>query len=334
MTIIHYPQNGASSSTASSVSVTTGGFDGNLSPADDTVQKALDTVDDMSTGGSSTAAGTTVDTTDFDGNLSAADDTVQKALDTIDDMPASAGFVLYDIFVDASGGGNYTSIAAAITAEGADKSYFVKHGTYAETVNVTIPDCNITFDRVLITGGTIKVTVSSNATLIGDLEINTTGYGIQRNMIVYSGSYVKAEHFTCKLTPTAINTTDILILALITGTRADFGLIRAKDVTAVSTTQFRVITLTGGAHMNRLRVDIDTVNLSGGSSNSGSGVLLEAVDDNYITGVIRDMTNCRGFNLYNADYTTLAGVSTGCTDNYYASGGTGINVTGLNHAHA
>jgi hypothetical protein len=40
-------------------------------------------------GGSGTAAGIAVDTTNFDGNLSVADDTVQKALETIDEMVVS-----------------------------------------------------------------------------------------------------------------------------------------------------------------------------------------------------------------------------------------------------
>jgi len=42
-------------------------------------------------GGGGTAATTSADTTNFDGNLSAADDTVQKALETLDELSGGAG---------------------------------------------------------------------------------------------------------------------------------------------------------------------------------------------------------------------------------------------------
>lgn len=44
-------------------------------------------------GGGGTAAGTTADTTNFDNNLSAADDTVQKALETLDETTGSANAI-------------------------------------------------------------------------------------------------------------------------------------------------------------------------------------------------------------------------------------------------
>jgi flavin-binding protein dodecin len=73
-------------SSASDISVTTTGFAGNLSAADDTVQKALDTIDNIAIPGAPTASGTSTSTASFNGNLSAADDTVQKALDTLDNL--------------------------------------------------------------------------------------------------------------------------------------------------------------------------------------------------------------------------------------------------------
>lgn len=56
-------------------------FTQNLSSADDTMQKAFETLDKLSLN----ASNMIVNTDNFDGILSSADDTVQKALDTIDD---------------------------------------------------------------------------------------------------------------------------------------------------------------------------------------------------------------------------------------------------------
>lgn len=68
---------------AAEVPTITTNFDGNLSVADDDVQKALETLDDMVSGGGS-AADTTVNATGFSGNLSPTDDDVQTALETVD----------------------------------------------------------------------------------------------------------------------------------------------------------------------------------------------------------------------------------------------------------
>jgi len=67
------------------VDVNTTNFDNNLSSSDDTVQKALETLDELTTGWS-TGSDTSLDTSNFDNNLSSADDNVQKALETLDDV--------------------------------------------------------------------------------------------------------------------------------------------------------------------------------------------------------------------------------------------------------
>lgn len=47
---------------------------------------------------------------------------------------AGSGQDLYDVIIDAAGGGDYTSIATAINTEAAGTSFFIKNGTYNETV--------------------------------------------------------------------------------------------------------------------------------------------------------------------------------------------------------
>jgi hypothetical protein len=50
------------------------------------------------------------------------------------------GGSIYDVTVDAAGGGDYTTIKAAFDAEGADKSYLIKAGSYTESADTIIPD--------------------------------------------------------------------------------------------------------------------------------------------------------------------------------------------------
>jgi len=73
---------------ASNILNNTINFNNKLSSADDTVQKALDTLDDAAGG---TGGTTTLDTINFNNKLSSADDTVQKALDTLDDAAGGTG---------------------------------------------------------------------------------------------------------------------------------------------------------------------------------------------------------------------------------------------------
>ena len=75
------------SGNATDIGLDTGSFTKNLGPTENTVQKALNKLDQLTaSGGSSTATAVTVSTTNFSKNLTAAEDTVQKALDKIDDL--------------------------------------------------------------------------------------------------------------------------------------------------------------------------------------------------------------------------------------------------------
>jgi len=75
--------------TAGATASNTSGFTGALSATDNTVQKALDTLDDHA----HTAAAVSAAVTGFTGALSATDNTVQKALDTLDDHAHTAAAV-------------------------------------------------------------------------------------------------------------------------------------------------------------------------------------------------------------------------------------------------
>ena len=76
---------GTDDQTAAEVSASVTNFDGRLSAADNDVQAALETLDDID------ASGIPLVTTDFDGNLGAADNDVQAAFEALDDLAISTG---------------------------------------------------------------------------------------------------------------------------------------------------------------------------------------------------------------------------------------------------
>lgn len=81
------------------VPVTVSTFFGHLSSADDTVQKALITLDTSH----STGAEVSLDTTNFNGNFTSADNTVQKAIDTMDEIIGAGLPSASQVNVDAAG---------------------------------------------------------------------------------------------------------------------------------------------------------------------------------------------------------------------------------------
>lgn len=96
----------------SDINLVTTAFNNNLSAADDTVQKALETLDSLSA--SSTAVGVATNTTNFSGILSAADTNVQLALDTIDDIDYADGTAYANHVADSTI--HYTQASISIPA--------------------------------------------------------------------------------------------------------------------------------------------------------------------------------------------------------------------------
>lgn len=80
------------------------------------------------------------DTTNFDGILSSADDTVQKALDTLDSVTIGFTNYKYvakngnDTTGDGSAGKPYLTVSAAITASSSGTALIIMPGTYVENI--------------------------------------------------------------------------------------------------------------------------------------------------------------------------------------------------------
>jgi len=153
-------------------------FDDKLSSADDTVQKALETLDDHVHQASEitglTASNTDTNTSQFNGHLSAADDDVQKALNTLDEITldevaAQNGTTTQNITVNALlNVDNLRLDGNAITSTDTD-------GNIALTPNGTgeVDISKVDIDGGAIDGTTIGGTTPGAGTFTG-LTVNTT----------------------------------------------------------------------------------------------------------------------------------------------------------------
>jgi hypothetical protein len=153
-------------------------FDDKLSSADDTVQKALETLDDHVHQASEitglTASNTDTNTSQFNGHLSAADDDVQKALNTLDEITldevaAQNGTTTQNITINAQlNVDNLRLDGNAITSTDTD-------GNIALTPNGTgeVDISKVDIDSGAIDGTTIGGTTPGAGTFT-DLTVNTT----------------------------------------------------------------------------------------------------------------------------------------------------------------
>ena len=148
-----------------STSITTGAFDGNLAGAT-TVEAALQLLDNATFGGGGTAATTTTDTAFFSGFFSTATTDVQKALDKVDDIvTASNGIV-----IGMNGGTGTYSVSIGYTANGGAGGTCTSIGHNA---NATSPGADNTV--VGYNGMSNCTGVAGNCTAIGARVLENVG---------------------------------------------------------------------------------------------------------------------------------------------------------------
>jgi len=260
-------------------------FDGKLSSADDTVQKALETLDDHVHQASEitglSASNTTTTTTGFDGLLSAADDDVQKALNTLDDVGLD----------DVTGVGATTTNAVTINAsldvdnikiDGNAITSTDLNGNIALTPSGTgeVDISKVDIDGGVIDGTTIGGTTPDAGTFTG-LTVNSTA--------TFAGATISdlGTVTTADIDGGTIDGVDL------SATVADIDNIRidGNDITSTDGNGNINLTPNGLGEVNISKVDIDAGAIDGttiGSTASGdkiNGGIISAfqsqgIDDN------------------------------------------------------
>lgn len=172
---------------ADEITVDTASFAGNLSAADDTVQKALDTLDDMSGGGGWPFAKTlTVSTTDPDAGYA----TIAAAI-----TGASAGDTILLDSETYTITGSALSVSKALTIVGQSQNQTIITSALSNSPSVDVTADNVTFRNLTIqhtgTGTTAGALSTDNANLTLDnvyldktSGASTTSYGLW----MYGGS--------------------------------------------------------------------------------------------------------------------------------------------------
>jgi hypothetical protein len=143
--------------TAAEVTLNVTAFDHNLTSADNTVQKALNTLDDLVAAGgtdSQTADQVPVNSSLFSGTLSQSDDNVQKALTTLDAL-------------NITGTDSQTAAQVPVTATG-----FTKNLSSADD---TVQKALTTLDQ-MTAGGMTDIVADTTPQLGGNLDLN--GYNL------------------------------------------------------------------------------------------------------------------------------------------------------------
>lgn len=137
----------------------------------------------------------------------AAGDTTQEAIEKLDGNIGALSLAGPDAVVDAGGGGDYTSVATALTSQSAGDTIKITGGTYNETSTMTIKSdmvingagmdetiINLTGNEVLLSGssiagtGTISIT---NSTVTG-VGANLTSFSVGDYIVYNKGIYTLA----------------------------------------------------------------------------------------------------------------------------------------------
>jgi len=212
------PVTRASMFIASLITADTTNFNNNLSAADDTVQKALDTIDNLAI--SATALSTSTDTTNFNNNLSASDTDVQKALDTIDNMAVPKV--------------NTPALeAGTVIVEGVQLDLALTN--YSADLTTTIVDTNLT---VTNNAGTLECETPTTATPSFTVQYDDPNWTGDESAIITRNLTTTLATPTLPSPPADANVdTDVTYTFTVSDNSTDFVIdFGSTDITHVSTT--------------------------------------------------------------------------------------------------
>jgi hypothetical protein len=220
---------------------------------------------------------------------------------------ASGGQTLYDIVVDAAGGGDYTSIRSAFTAGGGGKSYFIARGAYSEADDVTVPYGEGTH---IYSAGAV-VTMADGKYWVAGGAVSTI-----RGKLTIKGTGTAAGHRLVDATKNDLDWTGIEVVTTVATSSASGGTM--------------LIVLAGGKRQNLdikvigKAVDLDGDNFGAFYARGTGDAAAECVASSYKVVV-------QGFSLSNAGAAASAmsfGACRGCSGVVVAEGNSGF-VSGL-----
>lgn len=144
-----------------------------------TIPSALDGLSDVDTDKSKTPT---------DGDLLTFDGTHWNA----EAGGAGGGQTLYDVVLDAGGGGDYTDLSTALAALTSGQTMFVRNGTYQEPSAVNFSTSNITIVGESRLGAVLEMQSGINTWNAPYLELhNLTTYNSGSSRWTFSGNYQK-----------------------------------------------------------------------------------------------------------------------------------------------
>jgi len=243
--------------------------------------------------------------------------------------------------VDTTGHGDFTTIAAALSAASSGQTIFVRPGTYAENlilktgVNITAYDCDAQGNVTI--SGKLTATYSGNAVISGiNLQTNND-YAL--SITGSNPTVVNLINCTC----TGLNNTVFNLSSSSSGAVISM----LGGIINLETTGIAYHTMSSPGGINYLQTTI----LNGGSSktlanNSAGGVSIQNCScsgffSNSSTGVI-GISNCEFTSLLTSPFLQINGTSTPSTshNSTYISAGTSALITigagatlNLTHAH-
>jgi len=283
--------------------------------------------------GSTIKVNAILDEDDMTSNSNLALATQQSIKKYVDDN--SGGYDYYDAVI-ASSDGDYTSIVTGLATEGANKSIFVKRGTYTETANVVVSNGQkVHFDNVVIALGSgykVNMLSTSDSVFTGKLELQGDGANCQ--LLDCRGDDNNAENCTIRLTPTAnlpmVSDTRVVYLD---GARNRFNFIGEGITFTSSNAAWPCSVISTNCTHSQINLVLDTMTLNGGTGAASFRGIDAYNDFNIYKVLINDVTTTtgntgRGVQLnVGADYNCVTGVSRGCDSSPVTDGGTG-NKTG------
>jgi len=262
----------------------------------------------------------------------------------ISPISSGGGDELYDVIVDAAGGGDYTSLYTAFNTEGADTSFFIKKGTYAESDIVQIESgCRVFWDDVTLDLDDTKYLKIEGPDIVmrGNLRIEGIGEAQQRTILWIDtlANDNDWKGFTVRLVPecTTKGSNAITVIGYIENgaDRSNWGTWKIYDWTTwVGSIAGQAIRVIQSACNNcELEVIGENIDISNSNVNQLPGVLYPGGTENVFK---VNITNCigdaaaqgTGVTLWGS-YSTIYGVCRDCSGTNFVDSGSGDNSAAL-----